>query len=278
MGIFLCGCCFANLSAKTNEIVLIILDIFSLFFLSMCFYTIKWKEMLKINLVLFIIMLLIIIICLILTFFLRCWRSSGVIKTSKRSAAINIATACFALSIINFIACIFEEVMIGISFSRRFPPCPIDDDFDELEYFYRRISSKDECRKKRNEANKEYYISYVTFSYMEFMIILSLCIISILKKRIINKTDDDIIPTIVRGIPADPYGRQVVVVHPDQIYGMGIENNYNYYSQNLNFGNANQHFNVHRINVAHNNDQLKVNNQNYLSKDKSYNSSSRSFA
>jgi hypothetical protein len=46
----------------------------------------------------------------------------------------------------------------------------------------------------------------------------------------------------------------------------------------MNFGNANQRINAYQINVAHNNDQLKVKNQNYLSKDKSYNSSSRSFA
>lgn len=278
MGIFLCGCCFENLSAKTNEIVLIMLDIFCLFFFSLCFYIIKWKEMLKINIVLFIIMLLIIIICLILTFFMRCWRSSGVIKTSKRNSAIKIATTCFALSIINLIACVFEEVIIVISFSKRFPPCPNDDDFDELPYFYRRISSDDECQKKRDEANKEYYIAYVTFSYMEFMLFLSLCILSILKKRIINKTDDNIIPTIVRGIPAYPYGRQVVVVHPDQIYGMGIENNYNYYSQNMNFGNPNQYIDAQHINVVPNNGQLKAKNQNHSPKDKSSNSSSRSFA
>ena len=276
MGILLCGCCFGNLSAKTNEIILIVANIFCLFFLSLCFYIIKWKEISKINLLLFILMLLIIIICLILTFFLRCWRSSGVIKTSKRNTAINIATACFALSIINFIACIVEEVAFVISFSKRFPPCPSDNKFDDL-YIYRRISSYDECLEKRNKANKEYYIAYVTLSYMEFMLVLSLCILSILKKRIINKTDDDIIPTIVRGMPVDPYIRQVVIVHPEQMYGMGIQNNYNY-PQNMNFAYSNQHIDAEQINVAPNNKQLKVKNQNYLSKDKSYNSSSRSFA
>ena len=112
---------------------------------------------------------------------------------------------------------------------------------------------------------------------MEFMLILSICILSILKRRIINKTDNDI-PSVIEGM--GQYGRQVIVVHPEQMGGMGYQNNYNY-CQNMNFGHRgnygyyNQNINPQQVNVIPHN--VQINGKNQLSKDKSYNSSFRSF-
>ena len=290
MGIICCGCCFQNLSAKTNELILIVANIFLLFLFSLSFFIVKWSEIHFLNLILFIVMLLIIICCLVFTFMLRCWRSSGKIKTTKREAGIKIVTAEFALSIVNLIICVIEEIIILATFSKLLVCGDDDDDDDRLPSYYRRrneiteLNNLSECEEKRIAKNREYYIASVTLSYMDLMLILSLCILSILKRRIINKVDDDL-PPVISGM--NPYGRQVIIVHPGNEMGMQNYNDYNYNynynnnyynSQNMNFGkkkkipNTNQYVNPQNVNVA-----SKVKNQNISSsKDKSY-SSSRNF-
>ena len=296
MGLICCGCCFQNFSAKTNELILIFADFFCLFLFFMCFFLIKWSELSFLNLILFIAMLLILICCLIFTFMLRCWRSSGTIKTTKRETGIKIVTATFTLTIINLIICVIEEIVIIASFSK-IMTCKGDNNRDFLRDYYRRrlnrgneiteLNEYSECEEKRIAKDNEYYISYVTLSYTELMLILSLCILSILKKRIINKIDDNLPPVVAA---MNPYGRQVIIVHPGEMgMGMGMQNyndynnnynyNYNYNSQNLNFGkkknnpNSNQYIQPQNVNVV----SSKLKNQNFSSsKDKSY-SSSRNF-
>ena len=276
MGILLCGCCFSNLTAKTNEIILIIADFLSLFLLVLCFVIIKWEEISFINLILFILMLLIIIICFIFAILLRVWRSSGAIKTDKRGKAINIVTAGMALKIICLIVCVIEEVVLMVSFSKVIANC-IDDN-EIFDIYYRRQLSKigTSCEEKKIIANREYYISYLTLSYMEFMLILSTCILSILKKRIINKIDIDL-PEVIGSM--GQFGRQVIVVHPEQVVGM--PNNYNYYPQNMNFApqnnypysNSSRYINAQSIQVARLN-KINQNNSSYTIKSKSDVSSS----
>ena len=260
----------------------------------MCFILIKWGELSFLNLILFIAMLIILICSLVFTFMLRCWRSSGSIKTTKRQTGIKIVTAAFALTIINLIICVIEEIVIISSFSK-IMTCKDDTNEDFLMDFYRRrlnrgneiteLNELSECEEKRIAKDNEYYISYITLSYTELMLILSLCILSILKKRIIHKVDDNLPPVIAA---MNPYGRQVIIVHPGEM-GMGMQNyndynnnynyNFNYNSQNMNFGkkknnpNSNQYIQPQNVNVV----SSKIKNQsNSSSKDKSY-SSSRNF-
>lgn len=271
MGILLCGCCFSNLSAKTNEIILIIADFIALFLLVSCFVLIEWKEISFLNLILFIIMLLIITICFVFAILLRVWRSSGVIKTDKRGKAMNIATASMVLKIICLLACIIEEIILMVSFSKVLADC-IDDN-DTFDIYYRRQLSKKStiCQEKKINVDREYYISYLNFSYMEFMLILSTCILSILKKRIINKLDDDL-PVAIGSM--GQFGRQVIVVHPGQVVGM--PNNYNYYPQNMNFApqnnypysNSSRYINAQPIHVGSQN-KINNNNSNYIIKNNS---------
>lgn len=290
MGIICCGCCFQSLSAKTNELILIVADIFCLFLFCMCFFIIKWSEIHFLNLILFIVLLLILIVCLVFTFMLRCWRSSGKIKTTKREIGIKIVTAEFIITIINLIICVIEEIVVLITYAK-IMACDDDDDTynDRLQSYYRRRLNKDEitelnelsqCKEKKAAKNREYYIANTTLSYMDLMLILSLCILSILKRRIINKVDDDL-PPVISGM--SPYGRQVIIVHPGNDMGM---QNYNYYDnaynynnnynlQNMNFGKKknNPYIQAQNINVV----SSKIKNQSISSsKDKSY-SSSRNF-
>ena len=295
MGIICCGCCFQSLSAKTNELILIVANIFCLFLFSFCFFIIKWSEIHFLNLKIFIALLLILIVCLVFTFMLRCWRSSGKIKTTKRETGIKIVTAEFIITVINLVICIIEEVVVLVSYAKKMV-CDNDDDEtynDRLQSYYRRRLNKNEitelnelsqCKEKKATKSREYYIANVTLSYMDCMLILSLCILSILKRRIINKVDDDL-PPVITGM--SPYGRQVIIVHPGNNMGM---QNYNYYNndsnynnnynlQNMNFGKkkhspySNQYVQAQNVNVV----SSKIKNQNISSsKDKSY-SSSRNF-
>lgn len=273
MGLLLCGCCFSSLSSKTNEIILIIANIIAGFFLCLSLYIIKWQNISKINLISFIIMLLIVLITLIFMILLRCWRSSGAIKTNKREIGKKIATAALALNIINLIVCIFEEIAILISLAKIAPKCLDDEDFNDLNYFRRiltrnQFSDSDECHKEKRNIDKQYSISYITLSYMEFMLLLSVCVLNILKRRIITKSDFDV----------QDMGREVVVVHQGPIYA--TPNNF-YYSQNLNFGqnniNAypNQYINPQQINVDPQNYQTNKTGKIARAKNKSLSSSSR---
>ena len=134
------------------------------------------------------------------------------------------------------------------------------------------------CEEKKIIANREYYISYLTLSYMEFMLILSTCILSILKKRIINKIDIDL-PEVIGSM--GQFGRQVIVVHPGQVVGMPNNYNYNYYPQNMNFApqnnypysNSNRYINAQSIQVSRLN-KINQNNSSYTIKSKSDVSSS----
>ena len=273
MGLLLCGCCFSSLSSKTNEIILIIANIIAGAFLCLSLYIIKWQNISKINLIAFILMLLIVLITLIFMILLRCWRSSGEIKTNKRESGKKIATAALALNIINLIVCIFEEVAILISLAKISPKCLDDEDYNDLNYFRRILTRNqffdlDSCREEKRKIDKQYSISYIALSYMEFMLILSLCVLNILKRRIITKSDYDI----------QDMGREVVVVHQGPIYA--TPNNY-YYSQNLNFGQSNfnaypnQYINPQQINVDPQNYQINKSGKNIKVNNKSSNSSSR---
>ena len=272
MGLLLCGCCFTGFSAKTNEIILIIANVIASALLGLSLDIIKWNRISKINLIAFSLMYLIVITTFIFIVLLRCWRSSGQIKTTKKDNAIKIVTAAFVLNIINLFICVFEEIAIVVSLRKISPKC--DDFEDDLSYFLRILnlnvfSDLNECQREKKKFDKQYSISYLTLSYLEIMIILSICILNILKRRIINKTDYDV----------QNYGRQVVVVQPAQV--VAIPNNY-YYAQNLNFGQrysnpyyANQYIDARQVNVIPQQHQVNGVGQSMKNSNKSYSSSSR---
>lgn len=248
MGVIFCGCCFSGFSAKTNEIILIIANFVSLFLLFLCFRTIQWNDISNINLILFIAMLALVLICTIFIIILRIWRGQNVIKTTKKKAAIKIVNADFYFTLICLILCVVEEICILISFAKAIKGCEDkkDESYGSGGLFLRRVASllsqKSSlendllCEEKRKKANREYYISYVTLSYMELILFFSLCALSVLKKRVFDGTDID-----VRTIPR---GGMVVIPMQGMGMGMGMEmpNNYDLYSNNMNYGLQNMNF------------------------------------
>ena len=235
-----CGAmCFNQALSKTLEIILIVLNSISCFLLLLSLIIIKWKEVSSANLVFFILMFLISISYLIFSIFIRKWRSNNLIKDQKLKTATSLTIAGLTLVVINFILCLIEEIVLLIGFYRADYPCY------SYEYHksivYRRISSKVDCSGKYSDyytgiiTTGQYFIAYVTFTYLEIALILSMIIWTILKTRIRLKLDGPQAQIAISPSPQmyDPYGRAVVVVQPgDVVMVGGNQYQYNPYIQN----------------------------------------------
>ncbi len=126
-----------------------------------------------------------------------------------------------------------------VSFHRADYPC-YSYEYHETTV-YRRISSKVDCSGKysdyytRTITTGQYFIAYVTFTYLEIALILSMIIWTILKTRIRLKLDGPQAQIAISPSPQmyDPYGRAVVVVQPgDVVMVGGNQYQYNPYIQN----------------------------------------------
>ena len=239
-----CGAiCFNGARTKTLEIISIVFNSIAFFLIFLSLIIIKWKELSKANLVFFILMLLITTCCLVFAIFLRYWRAADLIKNNKKSIGASFAVATLVLVIIHFIMCLIEEIVFSISFYRANYPCYNMNDIYYDNYSYRRMGSNVDCSKESSSYFEEnitfgqYFMAYVTFSYLEIYLILEMIICHILKIRI--KLDLDgpqpiNVPVQVPGQMVDPYGRAVVVVQPGDVVMMGgNQYQYNPYPQNI---------------------------------------------
>ena len=242
-----CCCCFNNLLSKTLEIIEIVFQSISLFFLILCLIIIKWSKVSKVNILFFILMLIINIIILIFIIFIRFWRAKGVIKITKKKIATSFASACFALIIIYFIIGVVEEFIIILNFYKVDYPCRNYKDnsgknTDNNYYYGYKIKGNSKInngtinlRKLGEDPNcinfgkyydaeiipsSNYSIIYLTFSYLEISLILSIWIFNIIRKRIILGLDGPTPTTIQQPVMYDQYGRQVVVVRPGDVVMM----------------------------------------------------------
>ena len=234
----ICGAlCFSQAQTKTLEIVLICLNSISFILLLFCLIVIKWKELNAADAAFFSIMFIMSILFLIFSILLRYWRAKNLIKGVRKRTGISFCTAGLILVIINFIICLIEEIVFTISFYKADYPCR---NFDNTVYIYRRISSDVDCKNKpsnylvENITFGQYFIAYVTFSYLELGLILEMILWNLLKSRI--NLDLDGPPQIQSELPphmVDPYGRAVVVVQPGDVVMMGgNQYQYNPYAQN----------------------------------------------
>lgn len=280
MGVCLvcCGCCFNNLLSKTLEIISIILDSISVFFLFLSLLIIKWSNIPTINVLLYIFMFLINIAMLGFTIIIRYWRSKGVIKNVKKSKALAFATACFALTIICFIICIIEEVAIIVGFYNadflckdyKGPYRSLESKLNILEIKNEKkrilkINKNDiDCREYGSEydfrvvSSGDYLMAYLSLSYLEIALILLIWLYYVLRRRI-TLGQDGPVPISGGTIPQamyDQYGRQVVVVQPGDVVVMGGQQNiampaqYAYSGQYYNQNNINQFANQNNYNMA----------------------------
>ena len=244
----ICGViCFSRASSKSLEITSIILNSISLLFLLLCLIMIDWKELSTANLVFFLIMLFLNVAYLIFSILLRIWRSKNMIKTLRKKVGVSLAVWGLALIIINFIACLIEEIVFSIGVNRANYPCYNNDDRGDRDPYYnynfRRVSSVD-CSGKNSDyyieaiTFKQFFIAYLTISYLEIILILDMTLFCILKNRINLELDGPAqlnIPPQMNYAPqaVDQYGRAVVVVQPGDVVMMGgNQYQYNPYMQN----------------------------------------------
>jgi len=236
----ICGAmCFNQALTKTLEITLIVLNSISCFLLLLSLIIIKWKEVSSANLVFFILMFLISIAYLIFSIFIRLWRANNLIKDQKLKTATSLSIAGLTLVVINFVLCLIEEILLLVGFYRVDYPC-YRNEYSERT-FYRRISSNVDCTGKYSDyytgiiTSGQYFIAYVTFTYLEIALILSMIIWTKLKTRIRLKLDGPQVQVAISPAPQmyDPYGRAVVVVQPgDVVMVGGNQYQYNPYIQN----------------------------------------------
>ena len=220
MGIFCCclGSCFGTGSSKSIEVLLIILHTVAFALTILCLAIMKWKELSSSNLYFFIIMLVLSLICLIFAIIIRVWRAQNLIKSVKRSIGTTLCTTSFVLVIIHFVLCIIEEIIFSISYQDVNYPCRGNDDY----YYYRRLKSDVDCRFVNSDYNTkiipfyQYFIAYITLTYLEIALIIKMCVWYLLKTRVINGLDNPVVSPILNGVvpPVDYVypGRTVVVV------------------------------------------------------------------
>ena len=216
MGIFCCclGSCFGTGSSKSIEVLLIIVHSVSFALIILSLAIMKWKELSSANIYFFIIMLILTIICLIFAILIRLWRSQNIIKNTKRSVGTSLCTTSLVLVIITFILCVIEEIIFTISYQDVNFPCR---DYDN-DYYYRRLNSDVDCRFVKSDYNTkiipfyQYFVVYITLTYLELALILKMCIWYLLRTRVINGLDNPLDTPIVAPVSYAYPARTVVVI------------------------------------------------------------------
>ena len=232
--------CFNRSLSKTLEINLIVYNTIAVILIFLSLIIIKWKEISSANLVFFILMFLMCICCLIFSICLRLWRSKGLIKTSKKNTGYRLAVSGLTLTVINFVVCLIELIVMSIGFNNANYPCDRGEAVNTYYYTgYRRISTEVDCNGKSSNyytgviTSGQYLIAYFTFSFLGLSLILDMIIWTILKNRIRLELDGPTPIRVAPPAPIDPYGRAVIVVQPGDVVMMGGNPyQYNPYAQN----------------------------------------------
>ncbi len=213
------SCCFNSASSKQLQVSLIILNSISFVFLLLCMIFIQWKEIYTSNLYIFIIMLVITVIYLIFSILIRCWGSTGELKTTKKGTASCFSIIALILNIAHFILCIVEEVIITISFNLSDFPCYDykDNTSRTRTSAYRRNEYEAECIVYGSDYDAnvisvgEYYLAYITLSYLELALIFTLFLWSLLRQRIDAGLDGPVVDVVPAQVA---YPQAVVVIQP----------------------------------------------------------------
>ena len=259
-------CCFHNLTSKSLEILPIVFQSVCLILLFCCIGIIKWSNLSIANIFLFSLMLIITILIIIFTSFIRYWRSKNLIKTTKKMRGQCFASICFGLIIACFVICIIEEFVITFEFKRADFPChktnfgnPEKSSNYNYYYYYRKnriLANYIDCYSLGPNyyadviTDREYLISYITFTYLEFSFILGIWILYILRRRIIQGLDGPL-PENMQQVMYDQYGRQVIIQQGNVVIVDGKQNPC-IPGQNQNNNQSNQSNNI----INHSNNQF----------------------
>ena len=207
----MCCCCFACCACcavsgaggmnKALEIGLIILNSLSIILLLLCLIFISWSKLTKACLVLFIIMLIMTVGKLIMASFLRYWTSAGLNKTTRKSSVFGLTIFGVVLCALNFIICIIAESVTTKAFIKVNFPC-----YDSLTKLQYKECNLDEDFKIDIISIGQYFLAYITFSYLELALIGKGALFIVIRVKLENETR-----VIMGGPGARP---QQAVVYP----------------------------------------------------------------
>ena len=224
MGICCCcylgTCCFNQALTRSIEIAIIVLNSISVILLILCLVLINWKEIYSSNLYLFIVMLAISFICLLFSIIIRYFRYSGSVKSTKKSSASCLSIFGLILSIILLIICLVEEIIVTKSFREANFPCLGYNSNIYIPY-YRRMEYDANCLLYGEDYDRnvitpgQYFITYITISYLELGMIFLIALWCILRTRIVAGLDAPVIHPTNIGIPVQ---QRVIVVQPEYPY------------------------------------------------------------
>ena len=205
------GCCCCGFSDqdgkfKALEIALIALHCLSIILLILCLAFISWDELNSTCLALFIVMLVLIVGKLIIASFIRHWGSSGLNKTTKKETVFCLCIFGVVLVVINFVICIIAETVTTSAFIKANFPCT-----DDLKKSLQNFEYKDECTKDEDFkidviSIGQYFLAYITFSYLELALIGKGALFIVIRVKLENETR-----VIMGGPGARP---QQAVVYP----------------------------------------------------------------
>jgi len=189
------GCC-GSIHGKTFEIFLIIDFLLGAAVLIVNLILTKWYLQ-QSHYVFFIEIGLISLngLCLIFTIILRCWRSDGSVLNSNYSSSRCLAIFIIIFVIINFLGSLCEEALFYFIY---YVITPRDNKSDEtylkiIGFFSDIMNNIDKDEDDENHTKTEFNIlkilPWVSFSFNAFIQILGIIFISLIIKRINNKSD-----------------------------------------------------------------------------------------
>ena len=200
----MCCCCFSynGYSSKCVDIALIVLNSISFILSLASLAIIKLDNLRGFSKVMIILLFLLTLSLLILSIIIRCWRSTGTIKTSAKSHGIKIANAGFALTIILFILCFVTDVTLALDFTKANYPCDnYNSSDDNGMVWYRNLATKESINCQ--VYGKDYYtgavgigqylIAYFFISYTELAMLFCMFLWRNSKIRIEEDIDGPII-------------------------------------------------------------------------------------
>jgi hypothetical protein len=168
------------------------------------------------------------------------WRRKKTIQTIKKKKGIIFSKISIVILIICLIISIIEEFILSNAFSKVDYPCKNKkeekDDKNYNQFIFKITSNNISTIRKLKDVdcsehgkyyytneikNEEYILSYLTFSFLQISLFLSILIWIILKKRIVLGIDKPPSMEKKQNIVYDQFGREVVIVNPGDVVVLG---------------------------------------------------------
>ena len=167
-------------------------------------------------------MLIIVVIYFILSILVRYWESTGATKTVRRDTALCFCIFAVVLLVIHFIICIIAEIVVSRAFIKANFPCL---DYDYKDFASGKDFKAEDCINKDKDFKSgaitvlEYFLAYLTFSYLELALIGKGALWILIRIKMESGTVRVVRPVVKPSQPVIMAQPAVVMVQqPGQVY------------------------------------------------------------